>query len=501
MTDGLNQFGHILGELVGTVNNFLWTYILIAALILLGLWFTYKTKFVQIRCIPEMFRLIGEGVGSLPREGHISTFQAFCVSTASRVGVGNIAGIAIAVVLGGPGAVFWMWVIATIGAASGFVESTLAQIYKVKRPQGGFAGGPAYYIRNVIGSPFFAGLFAVLISVTYGLIFNSVQANTMALSVQTSWGVSTFATGLTVAVLTALIIFGGLTRIARVVGVMVPFMAGAYLMVAIFFTCMHIDQYPRVLYEIVTNAFDFDAAYGATFGMIVMTGIKRGLFSNEAGMGAVPNAAAAADATHPVKQGLVQALGVYFDTMVVCTASAMIVLIVPGWKESGLTGIELIQHMLSSEIGSWMNHFITVVVLFFAFSSIIGNYFYAESNFRFIKNDSKAALIIFRLACLAVIFYGAVNSFDLAWNLADIFMGLMAMMNLIAILLLGKWALAALKDYSEQRAAGKDPVFVADNVPGMPQTDCWHLDEVKDFGEGPVKEYFEEAVDADVNEA
>lgn len=254
MTDGLNQFAHILGELVGTVNNFLWTYILIAALILLGLWFTYKTKFVQIRCIPEMFRLIGEGVGSLPREGHISTFQAFCVSTASRVGVGNIAGIAIAVVLGGPGAVFWMWVIATIGAASGFVESTLAQIYKVKRPQGGFAGGPAYYIRNVIGSPFFAGLFAVLISVTYGLIFNSVQANTMALSVQTSWGVSTFATGLTVAVLTALIIFGGLTRIARVVGVMVPFMAGAYLMVAIFFTCMHIDQYPRVLYEIVTNA-------------------------------------------------------------------------------------------------------------------------------------------------------------------------------------------------------------------------------------------------------
>ena len=203
MTDGLNQFAHILGELVGTVNNFLWTYILIAALILLGLWFTYKTKFVQIRCIPEMFRLIGEGVGSLPREGHISTFQAFCVSTASRVGV------------------------------------------------------------------------------------------------------------------------------------MVPFMAGAYLMVAIFFTCMHIDQYPRVLYEIVTNAFDFDAAYGATFGMIVMTGIKRGLFSNEAGMGAVPNAAAAADATHPVKQGLVQALGVYFDTMVVCTASAMIVLIVPGWKESG----------------------------------------------------------------------------------------------------------------------------------------------------------------------
>lgn len=473
MTDGVNQFAHILGELVGTVNNFLWTYILIAALILLGLWFTYKTKFVQIRCIPEMFRLIGEGVGSLPREGHISTFQAFCVSTASRVGVGNIAGIAIAVVLGGPGAVFWMWVIATIGAASGFVESTLAQIYKVKRPQGGFAGGPAYYIRNVIGSPFFAGLFAVLISVTYGLIFNSVQANTMALSVQTSWGVSTFATGLTVAVLTALIIFGGLTRIARVVGVMVPFMAGAYLMVAIFFTCMHIDQYPRVLYEIVTNAFDFDAAYGATFGMIVMTGIKRGLFSNEAGMGAVPNAAAAADATHPVKQGLVQALGVYFDTLVVCTASAMIVLIVPGWKESGLTGIELIQHMLSSEIGSWMNHFITVVVLFFAFSSIIGNYFYGEMNMGFISKH-PAALWIFRALVVLMAFIGSVTELGLVWNLADLFMALMALVNLASIAIIGRYAYRALDDYIKQKKAGiENPEFDPKCLGNMRGVQCW----------------------------
>ena len=332
------------------------------------------------------------------------------------MGVGNIAGIAIAVVLGGPGAVFWMWVIATIGAASGFVESTLAQIFKVKRAGGGFAGGPAYYIRNVIGSPFFAGLFAVLISVTYGLIFNSVQANTMAISVQTSWGVSTLVTGLAVAAMTALVIFGGLTRIARVVGVMVPFMAGAYLLVSLAITFIHIDQYPRVLYEIFTNAFDFDAAYGATFGMIVMTGIKRGLFSNEAGMGAVPNAAAAADATHPVKQGLVQALGVYFDTLVVCTASAMIVLVVPGWKESGLTGIELIQHNLSNEIGIWMNHFITIVVLFFAFSSIIGNYFYGEMNMGFISK-SPMALWIFRVLVVAMAFIGSVTELGLVWNL------------------------------------------------------------------------------------
>ena len=294
---------------------------------------------------------------------------------------------------------------------------------------------------------------------TYGLIFNSVQANTMALSVQTSWGVSTFVTGLVVAALTAVVIFGGLTRIARVVGVMVPFMAGAYLLVAIFFTFMHIDQYPRVLYEIVTNAFDFDAAYGATFGMIVMTGIKRGLFSNEAGMGAVPNAAAAADATHPVKQGLVQALGVYFDTMVVCTASAMIVLIVPGWQDSGLTGIQLIQHTLANEIGSWMNYFITIVVLFFAFSSIIGNYFYGEMNMGFISK-SPAALWIFRLFVVLMAFVGSVTELGLVWNLADLFMALMALVNLAAITMIGRYAYRALADYLEQKKAGvENPEF------------------------------------------
>ena len=235
-----------------------------------------------------------------------------------------------------------------------------------------------------------------------------------------------------------------------------------------------------------------------------MLGIKRGLYSNEAGMGSAPNAAATASVSHPVKQGLVQSLSVYIDTLVICTCSAMMVLVFyvqdPAAAE-GLNGMPLVQMAVNNSVGPMGIHFITFAIFMFAYSSLIGNYFYAESNFRFIKNDSKTALIIFRLACLAVIFYGAVNSFDLAWNLADIFMGLMAMMNLIAILLLGKWALAALKDYSEQRAAGKDPVFVADNVPGMPQTDCWHLDEVKDFGEGPVKEYFEEAVDADVSKA
>ena len=473
MTEALAAFAHGLGEIVGSINNFLWTYVLIAALVGLGLWFTYKTRFVQIRCIPEMFRLIGEGVGSLPHKGHISTFQAFCISTASRVGVGNIAGIAIAVVLGGPGAVFWMWVIATIGAASGFVESTLAQIFKVKRAGGGFAGGPAYYIRNVIGSPFFAGLFAVLISVTYGLIFNSVQANTMAISVQTSWGVSTLVTGLAVAAMTALVIFGGLTRIARVVGVMVPFMAGAYILVAIFFTFMHIDKVPGVLTTIISSAFDFEAVYGAGFAMIVMTGIKRGLFSNEAGMGAIPNAASTADASHPVKQGLVQAFGVFFDTIIVCTASAMIVLVSSDWQSAGKTGIALVQHSLARELGVWMNHFISIVVLFFAFSSIIGNYFYGEVNMPFVSRH-PIALNVYRALVVLVTFSGAVLSLSTVWNLADLFMALMALVNLVAITLLGKYAFAALADYRRQQQAGiLDPEFDPRVLPDMRGIQAW----------------------------
>ena len=306
------------------------------------------------------------------------------------------------------------------------------------------------------------------------------------------------------AVLVAVCVLGGGRRIVRITGLLVPFMGVPYILMALVVMALNFQMLPQVFGRIIAGAFDFRAIFGGFAGSVVMLGIKRGLYSNEAGMGSAPNAAATASVSHPVKQGLVQSLSVYIDTLVICTCSAMMVLVFyvqdPAAAE-GLNGMPLVQMAVNNSVGPMGIHFITFAIFMFAYSSLIGNYFYAESNFRFIKNDSKAALIIFRLACLAVIFYGAVNSFDLAWNLADIFMGLMAMMNLIAILLLGKWALAALKDYSEQRAAGKDPVIVADNVPGMPQTDCWHLDEVKDFGDGPVKEYFEDAMDADVNEA
>ena len=442
-----------LNEIVTVINDFLWSYVLILMLVGSGLWFTARTGFVQLRRLGEMFRLIGEGAGAKPREGHISTFQAFCVSTASRVGVGNIAGIAIAVATGGPGAVFWMWVIATLGAATGFVESTLAQVYKAPKKGGGFVGGPAYYIGNVLGSPFFATVFAVLISVTYGLIFNSVQANTIALSMQTSLGLDPSMTGVAIALLTALVIFGGVTRIAKVVGVLVPFMAGAYLLVAAIVTILNIQMVPTVLAEIVRHAFDFDAVLGAGFAMAVMTGVKRGLFSNEAGMGSIPNAAATADATHPVKQGLVQAAGVYVDTLFVCTASAMLVLLTPGWQESGLTGIELSQHVLSSQLGEWTNIFMTVIVLFFAFSSIIGNYFYGEVNMDFISRR-PAALQIFRALVVCMVFFGSVASLGLVWNLADLFMALMAILNIVAILMLGRIAFLVLDDYFAQKRAG-----------------------------------------------
>ena len=458
---------------MGSVNDVLWSYVLIVMLVGLGIWFTLATGFVQLRRLGEMFRLITEGATAKPKHGHISTFQAFCVSTASRVGVGNIAGIAIAVVTGGPGAVFWMWVIATLGAATGFVESTLAQIYKAPKKKGGFVGGPAYYIGNVLGSPFFATLFAILISITYGLIFNSVQANTIALSVQTSYGFSPEATGLLVAAATALVIFGGITRIAKVVGVMVPFMAGAYLLIAAVITVMNVEKIPTVLATIVRSAFDFEALGGAGFALALMTGIKRGLFSNEAGMGSVPNAAATADATHPVKQGLIQTLGVFTDTLLICTCTAFIILF-GGVPDASLNGIQLTQAALVSEVGPLGGVFVAVAIFLFAFSSIIGNYYYGEANIRFITRR-RGVLTAYRLLVGGMVLFGSLAALDLAWSLADVTMALMTLCNLVAIVLLGRQALWLLADYRAQRRQGiRSPVYTRDRIPALrDKAECW----------------------------
>lgn len=435
-----------LNDIIGVINNYLWSYVLIVMLIGIGLWFTVRTRFVQIRCIPEMFRLMTEGAGAKPREGHISTFQAFCVSTASRVGVGNIAGIAIAVATGGPGAVFWMWVIATIGAASGFVESTLAQIYKAPRKGGGFVGGPAYYIGNVIGSSFFASVFAVLLAVTYGLIFNSVQANTISLSMQTSFGFDTQMTGLAIAGFTALVIFGGLTRIAKVVGVMVPVMAGAYILVALAVTALNITMVPEVLVTIVRCAFDFDAVLGAGFGMALMTGIKRGLFSNEAGMGSTPHAHAVARVEHPAEQGLVAMFGV-FTTVVIVTFTGIVIL-VTGVLDFKTTGIELTQHAYTVGLGSFGMAFVAVCLFFFAFSTIMGWYFFGEQNVRFLFRSR--GVLAYRVIVCAFIVTGAMLKVDFVWSLADLFNGLMVLPNLVALVALHKVVGESLEDFEKK---------------------------------------------------
>ena len=465
-----------LENIVAFANDILWSYVLVVMLIALGLWFSLRTGFVQLRLFREMIRLLKEGTSHDGGHAHISSFQAFCISTASRVGVGNIAGIAIAIMPGGPGAIFWMWVIAVIGAASGFTESTLAQIYKVRDPKTfGFRGGPAYYIRNCLGSRKAAALFAVLISVTFGLCFNSVQSNTIAISLNTTFGVDRSIVGLFLTVLSAVVIFGGLQRIAHLSSWLVPIMATLYLLLALVIVVMNITHIPAMFAAIISQAFSPDAAVGG-IGAAILTGAKRGLFSNEAGMGSVPNAAATAFVSHPVKQGLVQALGVFVDTLLVCTASACIVLLFDGYADSDKTGIELVQLALAQHLGGFAGVLLSVMVFMFAFSSIAGNYYYGESNIQFFSTK-PVYLLAFRILVVAMVAFGSVAELPFVWNLADLFMALMAIVNLVAIALLGRNAFLALKDYQDQKKAGvADPVFHPEKLIDRRGIEAWNND-------------------------
>ena len=493
-----------LVSVTGDIDTFMYTYILLALLVLTGIWFTIRTRAVQIRYIKDMFSQLTEKK-HVDGAGALSSFQALMVSTASRVGTGNIAGVATAIATGGPGAVFWMWAMSIVGAASAFIESTLAQIFKVRGKEGAFRGGPAYYIQQGLGSRGLGILFAILLILCFAFGFNGLQAFNAASSLDyyTAGTGAEYrmkvAVGIILAVMTAFVIFGGAHRISVITSVVVPVMALAYIGIALWTVFSNLGDVPAAFALMFSSAFDAQSIFGGFTGSVVMLGIKRGLYSNEAGMGSAPNAAATASVSHPVKQGLVQSLSVYIDTLVICTCSALMVLIFyvqdPAAAE-GLNGMTLVQMAVNNSVGEWGIYVITFAIFAFAFSSLIGNYFYAESNFLFIKGDSLAALTVFRVACVAFIFLGAVNSFDLAWNLADIFMGFMAIMNLIAILILGRWALKALDDYSVQRKAGKDPVFVADSIQGFPQTQCWHIgqDDLKDVGPEPVREYVREAL-------
>lgn len=473
----------LLNSWVSTLNGYLWNYLIIFILIGAGLFFTMTTRCVQLRMIPEMIKLVAGGVGNKTDNKQVSSFQAFCVSTASRVGVGNIAGVAIAVVLGGPGAVFWMWMIAIIGSATGFIESTLAQIYKEPLKEGGFYGGPAYYIRYGLNSPFLSILFAILISVTFGLIYNSVQANTLSAALAT-FDIPAMETSIVVAALAGLVVFGGIHRVAKLSEVLVPIMAGLYILTALYVIITNITQFPHVIYTIITSAFDPLAAGGGFMGATMMNGIKRGLFSNEAGEGSVPNAAATATVAHPVEQCLVQAFGVFLDTLIICTASAFIVLIVGDYSTTGLTGVALVQYNLAQELGSWAPYAVAVFIIMFSFSSIVGNYYYGEINISHLT-DKKIYLQLFRVGVIAMTFLGGIASLDLVWNLADLFMGFLVLTNVSAIVRMGRQAGLALDDYIAQKRAGiETPVFHRSLLPKQEGIIWWGDGQTTDSSAG-----------------
>ena len=465
-------------EILDIINEY-WSYGLIVMLLFSALYFTIKTRGMQFTMIGEMIKeLINSGKKKNTKENNsdkekktVSSFQAFAVSIASRVGTGNLAGVATAIAVGGPGAVFWMWVIALLGATNAFIESTLAQLYKVKGKDS-FMGGPAYYIKYGIGNKLWANTFAVLITITFGLAYNSVQSNTIASAVNESIGLSPTIVGIILTIMSLAIICGSIQRISRFSEIVVPIMALSYIALAIVIIALNITQIPAILKLIVTEAFTIESTIGGGLGMAMLMGIKRGLFSNEAGEGSAPNVAATASVTHPVKQGLIQTLAVYTDTLIICTCTALIILC-SGVFNSGADGIVLTQVALTHEIGPIGTHFVTIAIFLFAFTSIIGNYYYGETNIQFMTAN-KWALWIYRAAVGAMVMIGAIASLDLVWALADITMGMMTICNLAAILVLGKYAIILLNDYRSQRLKGYDPTYHSSTIPKIAsKTRCW----------------------------
>lgn len=398
----------LLNNWINGVNDILWSYILIIMLLGCAVWFTIKSRFVQFRMIGEMIRLLGDSAGKGEKgEKHISSFQAFAVSLASRVGTGNLAGVATAVAIGGPGSVFWMWLIALLGSSSAFVESTLAQLYKEKGKDS-FIGGPAYYMLHGLGLRWMGVLFAVLISITFGFAFNSVQSNTICAAWEGAFGIDHAWIGAILTVLTLIVIFGGIQRIARVSSIVVPVMALGYIALALGIVLFNITRLPAVIETILSNAFGWEQAIGGSVGAALMQGIKRGLFSNEAGMGSAPNVAATAHVSHPVKQGLIQALGVFTDTLIICTCTAFIILFSGAPLDGSINGVQLTQQALSNEVGSIGSTFVALAILLFAFSSIIGNYYYGEANIRFITSK-RSVLFIYRILVGGMVMFGALD--------------------------------------------------------------------------------------------
>lgn len=419
-----------------------------------------------------MFRLVFEKKES--NDG-VSPFQAFTISAASRVGTGNVTGVALAIGVGGPGAVFWMWVIAVIGMATAFIESTLAQIYKI-RDGDTFRGGPAYYMEKALGWRKLGIVFAVLLTLCFGFIFNAVQSNTISQSFMDVFGLHDWMVGAILIIITATIIFGGVKRIVKVTELIVPVMAVFYLLIATYIVITNIGQIPAVFQLIISEAFGLKEVVGGGLGAAMLEGVRRGLFSNEAGMGSVPNAAATASVSHPAKQGLVQSLGVFFDTIIICSATAFIIILAGLYSTGKRSGIILTQDSMSVHVGSWAPYFVAIAIFFFAFSSIIGNYYYGETNIEFI-NAKKGWLTAYRVLVLGMVMFGALATVEIVWTMADLFMGLMAVINLVVIAILGRVAFQALDDFSKQRKQGKNPVFKVQSISNPVGIDCWDENE------------------------
>lgn len=466
--------------IIDVLNTVFWGHVLIYGLLAVGVYFTLRLKFVQLLHFPEMLRAV-RGSGLADRGG-ITPLQALCTSLASRVGTGNIAGVAVALYLGGPGAIFWMWVVASLGMATAYAESTLAQLFKVRDAKGNFRGGPAFYIARGLGAPWAAMAFSVCLILSFGLVFNAVQANSIADAMAGAFGIDKLVTGLALAALTAAIIFGGIATIARVAELVVPFMAIGYLAVAAFALVANITEVPGVIALIVGNALGFEQAAGGVTGGVMaamMNGVRRGLFSNEAGMGSAPNIAAVAvpDPPHPSSQGFVQALGVFIDTLLICSATAVLILLsgklAPG---SGLTGTQLTQAAMEVHIGTAGRYFIAIAIFFFAFTSVIGNYAYAENALTYLRVDTRVGLTVLRLGVLGMVVWGAYESVTTVFDAADASMGFMATINLVAIVLLSGLVARLTRNYLAQRKAGRLPRFVADDLPelkGKIDADIW----------------------------
>lgn len=469
-----------MAQLVDFLNSLIWSKALIYLCLGVGLYFSVVSRFLQVRHLKEMIRLLMDGGDS---EKGVSSFQALAISISGRVGTGNIAGVATAIALGGPGAIFWMWTIAFLGAGSAYVESVLAQIYKVE-VNGEYRGGPAYYIEKGLGMKWYGVTFAIATVFATGLFLPGVQSNSIASGLQNAFGVSPMVTGIGLIAILGLIVFGGVKRIGKVAEIVVPFMAVAYILVAVIIIIMNISQLPGVIALIFKSAFAAEPAFGGIIGMAISWGVKRGIYSNEAGQGTGPQAAAAAEVSHPVKQGLVQAFSVYIDTLFVCSATAFMILITGMYNVENPAGGFIVENLKGVPIGpaytqgavesafpGFGSAFVAVSLLFFAFTTLMAYYYIAETNVAYLGN-SKMAITALRVMLLGATFYGSIKTASLAWGLGDVGVGLMAWLNIVGIIFIQKPAWKALKDYEEQKAQGKDPVFDPIKL-GIKNADFW----------------------------